>query len=131
MTGYISKHFRHQCDDQGCYITQLPSWDDLLPSFPRGIRPTDIDGMVEINDHVLFIEEKRAGVAPDEGQRRAMYALATRERVTVVFIRPGRTTDLQVLIFPNPDGWKEVGREWFKQWLTEWAESADRVTSPP
>lgn len=127
MTGYMSSAFRYSCERYGCYCRQLPSWDDLIPCFPRKIRPTDIDGMVEINDHFLFLEEKKAGVGPDNGQRRALKALATRPRVTTVFFRPGHHSELEVLILTQGDatGWQPVTRAWFKDWLIAWAAAAD------
>ena len=129
MTGYRSKFFRHNCCDRGCYVEQLPAWDDLLEAFPRRIRPSDIDGMVEVNGNFLFLEEKCAGKGPDEGQRLAFRALSSIPRVTVVFFRPafpGADDPLEVLTFPNPTGWQPITRDQFKHWLTQWAISADR-----
>jgi hypothetical protein len=131
MTGYKCRYLRHRCDDKGCYLDQLPSWDDLLDCFPRKIRPTDIDGMVEINGHFLFLEEKRAGAGPDDGQRLALKALSTRPGVTTVFFRPGAKSELEMLTFGlkhPPEGWQPVSRESFKQWLSDWAIAADGTT---
>lgn len=127
MTGYRSQFFRHSCDDKGCYYQQLPCWDDLIESFPRRIRPTDIDGMVEIRGNILFLEEKRPGAGPDKGQRLALRALARRERITVAFFRPGKSSELDVLIY-NQDGstgWQPYTREQFGFWLKYWAQDAD------
>lgn len=49
---------RHQCDTQGCYKEKLPDWGILDGCFPRGIRPSDVDGIVEINGHFLMLEWK-------------------------------------------------------------------------
>lgn len=127
MTGYRSRFFRHTCQGQGCYVAQLPSWDDLIECFPRNIRPTDIDGLVEINGHFLFLEEKRAGASPDEGQRRALVELSKRERTTVVFMRPGVVADLDVLVLVGGKGtgWIPYSREEFRTWLVAWAARAD------
>lgn len=136
MTGYSSSYFRYKCDVDNCYYEQLPNWDDLIACLPRGIRPTDVDGMVEINGHVLFLEEKRAGVAPHEGQRRALWSLSERDNIRTVFFRPRpalqATTDLECLIFGDgpPRGWQPHSREWLKEWLTEWAARAD-ADQPP
>lgn len=126
MTGYRSKFFRHNCDDrQACYVESLPLWDDLIECFPRNIRPTDIDGMVEINNHFLFLEEKSAGKHIEEGQRRALQNLAARQDVTVILFRPGAKSDLEVLMFPEPNGWEPRSRDEFKTWLRDWAASVD------
>lgn len=132
VTGYASKHFRHSCPANGCYYDSLPCWDDIIEAFPRRIRPTDVDGMVEINDHFLFLEEKRKGVGPDEGQRRAMFALSNLADVTVVFFRPGQASELEVLIFGEgpPQGWQPRTRLWLTDWLHDWAFQADRERAP-
>lgn len=132
MTGYRSKFFRHDCLCQGCYVQKLPSWDDLIEAFPRSIRPTDIDGMVEINGHILVLEEKCFGKGPDEGQRRALKVLAEGPKTTVVFFRPaveGQDDPLEVLVYPNPQGWRQVTRAQFKHWLNAWTVRAERKAS--
>lgn len=54
---------RHHCPSDGCYKDRLPDWGILDGCFPRGIRPSDVDGIVEINEHVLMLEWKpRLGV---------------------------------------------------------------------
>lgn len=127
MTGYRSGFFRYVCDQQGCYIEGLPSWDDLIECFPRRIRPTDIDGLVEMGGNFLFLEEKRAGVAPDEGQRRALVRLSKQPRTTVVLMRPGATSDLEVLLLEagQGSGWLPYTRDEFKAWLRAWCRRAD------
>lgn len=130
MTGYRSKFFRHDCACHGCYVEQLPCWDDLIEAFPRGIRPTDIDGMVEVAGSILVLEEKCAGKGPDEGQRRALKVLASFPRITVVFFRPvtdGQDDPLEVLVFPaTGEGWRRVTRRQFRHWLAWWVEMAER-----
>lgn len=127
MTGYRSEFFRHNCEADGCYYQQLPKWDDLIGLFPRGIRPTDVDGMVEINGNVLFMEEKRKGVAPPLGQLRSLRALSQKDRTTVVLFRPGESSELEVLILRDGKGtgWQPSTREHFGFWLNGWANRAD------
>lgn len=127
MTGYASKFFRHSCPDSGCYYEALPNWDDLIAAFPRKIRPTDIDGMVEMNGHFLFLEEKRLGCGPDAGQLRAFKALAQQPRTTVAFFRPAIWGGLEVLTWEDgePSGWQVRDRVWFTDWLHTWAVRAD------
>lgn len=128
MTGYRSSFFRHVCQDRGCYIESLPNWDEYIECFPRGIRPTDVDGFVEINGHLLFLEEKQPGKGPDEGQRRALAALAVRDDVTVVYLRP-KDAGLEVLVLGTgePKGWQPVTRAQFKDWLRWWCTQAERA----
>lgn len=130
MTGYRSKHFRHRCPEKGCYVEQLPSWDDFIDCFPRGIRPTDIDGMVEIGDSFLFLEEKSPGKSLEYGQHSAMKLLSKRERITVVSFRPilARPTDLECLVYSEgvSGGWRPCTREAFKDSLRAWSAKADQ-----
>lgn len=129
MTGYKSRHFRHDCDVDDCYYKQLPEWDDLIECFPRNIRPTDVDGMVEINGHVLFLEEKGPSVKLHEGQRRALRSLSMRPAITTLFFRPvaKNVTDLECLVLGQGDplGWQRKERAWLKDWLRDWAAHAD------
>jgi hypothetical protein len=127
VTGYRSKFFRHKCCDQGCYVEQLPSWDDLIEVFPRGIRPTDIDGMVEINGSFLFLEEKCAGTNLNPGQRLAMRVLSQFPGITVVFFRPValQPDSLEVISYPDPQGWQTYTRDEFKQWIRSWVDKAE------
>jgi hypothetical protein len=127
VTGYRSQHFRYDCSTGGCYVANLPSWDDMLACFPRGIRPTDVDGMVEINGHVLILEEKQAGVALQHGQGQAFRTLA-RMGATVMVFRPrpdGRVDLLTMTPQSGPDGWQPVGRDEFHARVRGWVTAAD------
>lgn len=129
MTGYRSLFFRHDCSRDGCQIESLPQWDDLIAAFPRNIRPTDIDAMVEINGRFLFIEQKAAGGSLINGQRRALARLGDQPNTTVVVLRQTATEDFfDVLTFPNPTGFHTVTRAVFIAWLTTWAQHADERT---
>jgi len=127
VTGYRSRHFRYDCERRGCYVQSLPSWDDLIDEcFPRGIRPTDVDGLVEINGHILVLEEKGEGVFLEEGQRKALASLATREDVTVIYMRP-KGNQLGVLELGSGKDWQYVTRAQFKDWLRWWCSNAERA----
>ena len=109
----------------------LPSWDDLLDCFPRGIRPTDIDGMVEINGWVLILDQKEQGKTFEEGQRRAYNALRERPNTTIVGIREGVDSEVEVIILANDlpgTGWQPVTRAWLLNWLREWVAGAEAST---
>lgn len=130
MTGYRSKYFRHDCG-KCCYVQALPLWDDIIECFPRKIRPTDIDGMVEINGKVLILEEKSAGKSLEEGQRRALKALWKTNGVTLIVFRPVANSDayIEAMILANDlpkQGYQKVARAWLLDWIREWAEAAER-----
>lgn len=129
MTGYRHSAFRHKCERDGCYIDQLPSWDDIADCFPRGIRPTDIDGMVEINGKFLFMEEKRQGAAPESGQRLALKRLSMNPNTTVALFRPALRSPFELLVFRNGvgSGWEPATRADLLEFFRHWADMADRA----
>lgn len=60
---------RHQCEQDGCYKSRLPDWGILDGCFPRGIKPSDVDGIVEINGWFLMLEWKPLNGFLSTGQR--------------------------------------------------------------
>lgn len=126
MTGFRSSKMRWDCASKGCYHESLPCWDDINDAFPGAIRPTDIDGMVEINDHVLFIEQKQLGASIERGQVRAFKALSRKPSQTVLVIRDGVRTELEILLFRRGEanGWQDVTRSDLLVWLQLWARKA-------
>lgn len=129
MTGYRSKDLRHSCPTDGCYVEKLPCWDDFNEAYPRAIRPTDIDGVVEINGSFLFLEEKGPGVPLQFGQMLMFRRLAERPNVTVVVFRPmtaGTYDDgLEIYVLPKPAMWEPVTAAQFKARIKAWADRAD------
>lgn len=127
MTGYRSRHFRHKCAGDGCYVKQLPDWEDIIQRFPRNIRPTDIDGMVEINGHFLFLEEKSAGAPIESGQRMALKSLSRNPNTTVLVFRPAGKRDLEAMVIKDgsTDGFRPCSRTQFLHWIERWATHAD------
>jgi hypothetical protein len=127
MTGFKHSTFRHKCPDDGCYINRLPSWDYMDGCFPRGIIPTDVDGMVEINGSFLFLEEKRANACPPPGQLAALKSLSRLDRVHVALLRPSAVSEMQLLVLRNGcgTGWQDVTREDIRWWLAKWGDAAD------
>lgn len=85
------RNLRH--DDQ--FLAEHRTWDwtftnDAFPPTPSGakISISDVDGMVEISGHIMFIEAKMMGAPMPTGQRYAYEALAmTSPYITVVYLR--------------------------------------------
>jgi len=130
--GYWSHFLRHDCGGQGCYLEQQTDWLDIINQFPRGIRPTDIDGMVEINSHFLFLEEKGQGKSLDTGQRLAFKRLSCNPNTTVLVFRPGTTADVEAMVWENGEtvGFKPCTRRQFLRWIQRWAIHADAEERP-
>lgn len=128
MTGYRSSDLRHNCEQNGCFQANLPSWDWMRGCFPRGIMPTDVDGMVEIRGSVLFIEQKRPGASLSNGQRIALKTLAAKDRTTVLCLRSTLDGAYECIVFDGtpPTGWRHCTREQVQAWLSHWAETAER-----
>lgn len=78
-------NMRWKCSERGCYLDYLPDWAILDGCFPRGIKPTDLDGCVELHGNLLFLEWKRPGAPLKTGQR-LMFEAATRLGYIAVFV---------------------------------------------
>ena len=126
MTGYRSSYFRHDCSEKGCSIEMLPWWDDIIARLPGNIRPTDVDGLTEINRHFLILEQKSCGALLEEGQRQAFKYLAQQPNTMVIYIRTvvDSTSYIQVLWFPETQGWITVTRDEFLGWVEDWGKYA-------
>lgn len=127
---YNGDHLQHKCEPDGCFITRYSgsSWNDIAACFPRNIEPTDIDGMVEINGHFLFLEEKGEKVGfTREGQRRALLELSRQPQTTVLIFRPGGTRGWQVLKLENGQGtgFRDCSRSQLLHWIQRWARDAN------
>jgi len=98
--------------------------------FPRAkIMPTDVDGMVEVNHHFLFIEQKGRLAHLPEPQRQAYKRLAEERNKTVLWLRETEHDDrFEVLIF-SADGPSLGFDTWsipaIKNWLTDWSAHAE------
>lgn len=129
MTGFMTAKFRYNCADRGvCYNATLPDLSDLFDrAFPRGISPTDVDAMVEVNDHFLFLEFKKQGVDVPNGQRYALRLLSTRERVTVVIAENAEDDGFRVrsAVAGDWSTWSECTRAELHDRLVAWAARAD------
>jgi hypothetical protein len=103
-------------------------WACLRGCFPRGISPTDIDGLVEIKGRFLLIEAKGRGKAVGDGQRYTFNRLAGLPQWTVLVVRgdPGRPVD--VAVWPRQPFPADLER--FRAVVKDWADWAD-VPAPP
>lgn len=131
MTGFKSSMMRYDCRLKGCYYDSLPDWSDINDAFPGAVRPSDVDGMVEINGHILFLEQKGVGVPITTGQARAFRELSRKENVTVVAMRPGTRFEMEVLFYVNGSGsgWNEMYRSDLLTWFTVWSEKAEGIAA--
>lgn len=75
------------------FIKSLPAnfdgifdWTWMEDSFPRGIMPADIDGLVEFNSHFFAFETKGVGAMVPTGQKYTMEALIRTGYFTIMVI---------------------------------------------
>jgi hypothetical protein len=120
---------RWVCAERGCYKETLPDWGILKGCFPRGIEPTDVDGMVHLGecgvDRFLFLEKKPAGKALSNGQRGALSALARHPGTTSLAMR-GNGQDVEELLwYPGPDSWKATDWAGVRRFCAAWSSGAD------
>ena len=91
--------------------------------------PTDLDGVVEINGHVLFIEQKSAGRSVTGGQARLLRVLERFPDAAVWLIRATADPDVFECIYRDGDtpasGWHRYTVEQMRTWLGTWAKAAE------
>jgi len=69
------------------YAKRLWDWTPLNNCFKRGIRFTDVDGIVEANRHFLLLEGKSKNAYLPKGQRMALERLAKLAEFTIIVFR--------------------------------------------
>jgi hypothetical protein len=125
-------NLRWNCDGpKGCYLHQLPDWASFNDCFPRGIRISDVDGIVEIGRRFLMLEWKGSKNVPLPNGQRMLLQRFGRPPDAVLCLR-GTPDDLQWLIFDGsePGGWRDVSLDEVKAWVKRWAADADRNPWP-
>lgn len=129
MIGFQSRFLRWRCDRDGCAIKSAPNWDWMFSAFPRGIRPTDGDGNIEMNGNILTIEWKGPWASIPTGQLGYFRALARSGHHVLVLRGERDGEDLEWLLLGNeePDGFKPTTRSEVWLWLERWAKEADAV----
>mgnify|MGYP001613461441 CR=1 FL=1 len=120
---------RWDCHAQGCYLKYLPDWGFLDGCFPRKIEPSDIDGCVELNGRLLFLEWKRAGATLKTGQRK-MFEAATRHGNIAVFVIFGdpltnAVKSLQEIHMGKVKNMKPCGNGDLRKRCEKWAQWAE------
>ena len=125
---------RHKCSVGGCYKERyLPDWGILDGCFPRGIKPSDIDGVVEINGYMLFLEWKTPGGKVSVGQRRMFERqtqYATRQQVLIIYGDLGKPTRIELIQNGKTRFNQECDIEFLRWHCEQWglyADGADRA----
>jgi hypothetical protein len=116
----------------------LWDWCFLNGCFGRtNIKVSDVDGVVERNGQILFIEGKPPGFVPSDGQFRLWRGLAGRGIYVLVLwgraedaCKPTLKTPAHVMVWkpgnPEPSPKQETRVEPVRRWVEKWFEWADR-----
>lgn len=119
------------CRNDGCHLeTCRPPIEQLCKKFPRGITPTDIDYLTEMNGNFLFVEWKPRPLSLKYGQRRALQMLSLLPEFTVLLVA-GQANTLGVthiadIMNGSIGPWKDSTRQDLERRFKEWADWADR-----
>lgn len=117
---------------QGCFKDHcLPDWGVFDGCFPRGIKPSDVDGVVHVAeagglDRFLFFEKKPAGKSLSTGQQRLLAALGRLPGCTVLALRGEAPSGIdEMLWFPGPQGWRPSSVDSARLFCEAWSAGAD------
>lgn len=95
-------------------------WSDIFTGLPRGIAPSDIDGIIEVGGRFLVLEEKGVGAGCSRGQYRMLCELAKRGFTVVVFRPvPDAADGVEIMLPPKAD-WERTTRAAFRQRIVDW-----------
>ena len=118
-------------DKDGCYRRLgQPDLTVLDECFPGRIAMTDVDGVVEINGHFLFIEWKRRGDVP-AGQR-IMFERLTRHPEFTILVVLGDPATMVVERYDvfrggRRRGWRACDLSELERHVRAWADRASRA----
>lgn len=122
----------HDCENGGCWNKQYrPNIEFFYHALPRKITMSDIDGVVEVNGSVLFLEWKsHAGELPT-GQRilaERLTQISTKITYVVVQHDPGNpmaVESVKVAYAGKFTDWQPCDMEGLFERVKRWAEKAD------
>ena len=89
---------RWNCNTDGCYKEKcVPDWGPLDGYLPRGCRPTDVDGIIEIDGRFLLLEFKSHGGQLQCAQRWLFERLTADSSNVLVVVMSAGTNELESL----------------------------------
>jgi hypothetical protein len=122
---------RWDCERQGCFNKlKRPKIEVFAGCFPGRINFGDVDGVVEINGHFLYLEWKPSTTALPTGQR-ILIEKRTRDGVSTYLIVAGNAETMEVEKYAV--AWKGKIGEWedatlddVKERIKSWTAMAQR-----
>jgi len=126
---------RWVCAERGCFnIKKRPKIELFADCLPRRIAFTDVDGLVEINGNLLFLEWKEH-IDVGQGQR-ILFAKLTRHSPAVVFVIEGDAETMQVrkmatVMYGKMSPFVPMDLEGLRKRICDWATWADDRANAP
>ena len=122
---------RHDCKRDGCYKdAHLPDWGFLDDCFPHRVSVSDIDGVVELDGQVMFLEWKQHTSKVTAGQVR-MYRTLTKLFsgicVLIIFGPLDEPESIQLYRDGKVILKKEADKKYIKHLMSRWAISTGRM----
>jgi hypothetical protein len=112
------------------FLDALWDWGFLDECFARGIRISDIDGAVERNGHLLFIEAKPLGKQLSTGQS-IMFSQLASNGFTVLILWGECNKPVEMMIWiphqANPLKKRDADEAKVKEFVRKWFTWADQV----
>lgn len=118
---------RHDCAKLGCYKDVcIPNWelfDGCFDAKSQKIKVSDVDGVVEINGHLLWLEWKRRCEELSVGQKMLYKAFTYNSlKQTVLIVVGPLATPERYCIFSSgkQSPWKQCTREALRERMIRW-----------
>lgn len=120
--------------DRDRYMAGIWDWAILDGCFgSTRIKPTDIDGLVERNEHFLFLETKSIGAQIPVGQERAFKALVKVAKATVIVVWGSQNNPVAYKFYNSqfPDGYMDNNAtlQQFRNLVKAWFSVANKGES--
>lgn len=123
---------KHDCNKNGCYKeAHLPDWGFLDDHLPGRVRVSDIDGVVELSGHVLFLEWKQHTEKLTVGQRILFERLSSKpqQSVLVIYGEKGNPSRAQIFSGGKVVYDHAVDEETVQHIVSKWSGSTGRLVA--
>ena len=112
------KKLDYDCTKSGCFnVTRRPKLEVFFPCFPGRIGFGDIDGLVELERNLCFLEWKSPGAKLKLGQQKLYLNATAMDGDHVAFLVEGTADDMHVVRYKV--FWKGQEGEWVSGTLAD------------
>jgi len=126
-----NQNMRWNCEKNGCYKNQLPDYQTILSGCfgMTSCRPMDVDGIIERNGKILFIESKYHNIEISQAQKILFRALINAgHSILVVWMKESDGSDIDKIQVYSSNGIykREANKEKFRDAVKQWWDSAEK-----